>query len=380
MTTMSHLEAYQKELFEIRFSPMCKPAGEVANFTQLESHMTRARMMMLWQIVKGQITWTPRRVELVYQSTLDSISEAFDMFHYPISDFMLAARADIWEAGLTPHSVKQVVRKNETFSARQPDTSGTMLLAGEVAHLSDESWLTSMQLALARFNGEVSPWVAHSGALAYSLGARDVARSQARRVIKGIEESGATTIIADGPETAWALNKAYPALGLDLPVGIEVKSMSIALHEHFSKKVSGHDGNRQEKVMFHDSRPACLLAERMANHLAIMPGYLEDEAAFGVGAVYEAPRNLIEALGFALVFGTWTRSLSRTSGADDGLWLTYPRLAAGLAVQRLDYAESVVAETIVTDSPLAASYLSKHTNGRSIRVTLLTEFLEGKKQ
>jgi hypothetical protein len=126
MTTMSHLEAYQKELFEIRFSPMCKPAGEVANFTQLESHMTRARMMMLWQIVKGQITWTPRRVELVYQSTLDSISEAFDMFHYPISDFMLAARADIWEAGLTPHSVKQVVRKNETFSARQPDPSGTM--------------------------------------------------------------------------------------------------------------------------------------------------------------------------------------------------------------------------------------------------------------
>ncbi len=33
---MSYLEAHEKELYELRFSPMCKPAAEVANLTQLE--------------------------------------------------------------------------------------------------------------------------------------------------------------------------------------------------------------------------------------------------------------------------------------------------------------------------------------------------------
>ncbi len=125
--------------------------------------------------------------------------------------------------------------------------------------------------------------------------------------------------------------------------------------------------------MVHDSRPACLIADQMANHLAIMPGYLEDEAAFGVGAVYEAPRRLLDALGVERVFGNWTRSLARTSGADDGLWLTYPHLAAGLAAQRLDFAETLGADTLVTDSPLATSFLSKHIGERSIKVKLLAE-------
>jgi len=101
----------------------------------------------------------------------------------------------------------------------------------------------------------------------------------------------------------------------------------------------------------------------------------EGESAFGEGAVYEAPRHLLDALGVQRVFGTWTRALAKTSGADDGLWLTYPDLAAGLAVQRLDYAESLGATILVTDSPLAAAYLSKHASGRKIEVRLLAELL-----
>ncbi len=103
---------------------------------------------------------------------------------------------------------------------------------------------------------------------------------------------------------------------------------------------------------------------------------LEDEAAFGVGAVYEAPRHLLESLGVTRVFGTWTRSLSRTSGADDGLWMTYPHFAAGLAQQRLDYAEELGAEMVITDSPLAASFLSQHVGDRNIKVRLLSELFE----
>ena len=78
---IKHLSAFKKELYELRFSPMCKPAAEVANITNLESHSVRARIMMLWRIAEGIIDWGSREVEIIYQSTLDSISEAFDIFH-----------------------------------------------------------------------------------------------------------------------------------------------------------------------------------------------------------------------------------------------------------------------------------------------------------
>ena len=131
---MSRLEVYKKDLYELRFSPMCKPAGEVSNLTMLESHSTRGRVMMMWRVVQGIIPWDTREVELIYQSTLDSISQAFDVFEYPMSDYMLAARADIWEAGLAPECVKQVV---DTNNIPPPDVSmsDTLLLAGEIAQL-----------------------------------------------------------------------------------------------------------------------------------------------------------------------------------------------------------------------------------------------------
>ena len=78
-------------------------------------------------------------------------------------------------------------------------------------------------------------------------------------------------------------------------------------------------------------------------------------------------------MGAERVWGSWTRGLARTSGADDGLWLTYPELAAGLADQRLEHAEIVGATLLVTNSPLAAAFLSQHAQGFDINVKLLAE-------
>lgn len=362
---MSSLEVFKKELYELRFSPMCKPAGEVANLTMLESHTVRARTMMLWRITSGLATWGHREVELLYQATLDSISEAFDVFHYPVSQIMLAARADVWEAGLAPESVKQAIAAGSSF-ATEPPAGETILLAGEIAQLQDETLLAPLQAA----GPALVTWVRPTGALAYALGAWPVAEMQAKAVVAGLASSGAKTVIADGPETAWALTQIYPALGVPLPEGVTVKLFSAVLAEDDSgpPQVRG-------KVFVHDSRPACLIAEALANHLAILPGYVDREADFGQGPVYEAPRRLLDAWGAERVFGTWTRSLAKTSGADDGLWLTYPHLAAGLARQRLDFAERLGADLIVTDSPLAASFLKAHALERAIEVKLLAELV-----
>ena len=118
-----------------------------------------------------------------------------------------------------------------------------------------------------------------------------------------------------------------------------------------------------------------MIAAEEPLHTVILPGYTDDETTFGRGPVYEAPRKLLDSLDAERVWGSWTRALARSSGADDGLWLTHPDLADGLAVQRLEHAESLGATTLVTDSPLAAAFLTKHAQGNKIDVYLLAELM-----
>jgi hypothetical protein len=385
---MGRLCAHKQALYELRFSLMCKPATEVANVTQLESHTTRARTMMLWRIAEGVLDWGPREAELIYESTLDSISAAFDVFHYPIHRYMLDARADIWEAGLAPACVKRAV---EASASQAMGTGGlrglsqsvqsaasllaqgdTLLLAGEIAQLGDDALLAPMKAALQAAGVEASAWVAPTGALAFALGAWDVAKAQAKDIVAGIRARNAKTVIADGPETAWALTKVYPELGAEFPEGVVVRLLSEVLDENLKPARPKKDLG---KVFVHDSRPAYLISTEEPLYTVILPGYTEDETTFGGGPVYDAPRRLLDRLGAQRVWGPWTRALARSSGADDGLWLTHPHLAKELATQRLDHVESLGATMLVTDSPLAAAYLAKHAAGYKIEVKLLAELL-----
>lgn len=364
---MSRLAVHQKDLYELRFSPMCKPAGEVANLTQLESHTTRARTMMLWRIAVAHLDWGAREAELLYQSTLDSISEAFDVFHYPISRMMLDARADVWDMGKAPTPVRQAVEFAVGLGvgpAPRP-ISDTLLLGGELIQLPEpDRFLTILEAAEV----PAALWLAPTGALAYALGARDIACSQAQAVVDGIAASGARRVIADAPETAWALTKIFPHLGFKLPDGVEVRLLSQVLLEKTHARPADLGW-----VYVHDSRPACLIAERMSTHRPVLPGYSEDETEFGLGEVYEAPRRIVDLLGGQRVYNTWTRALAKSCGADDGLWLTFPDLARGLARQRLEQARQLQAGAIITDSLLCAAWLQQAPDRAGAAVRWLPE-------
>jgi Fe-S oxidoreductase len=84
---------------------------------------------------------------------------------------------------------------------------------------------------------------------------------------------------------------------------------------------------------------------------------------------------LLDGMGVRRIFGAWTRGLAKSCGADDGLWQTYPDLAAGLARQRLEYARSLGARLIVTSSPLCASFLTRHQGQADPPVAWLPEFV-----
>ncbi|MBI9045271.1 MAG: hypothetical protein JEZ06_12350 [Anaerolineaceae bacterium] len=367
---MNRLEAYKQPLYELRFSPMCKPAAEVANLTQLESHTTRARVLMMWRIAAGHLNWGKREAELMYESTLDSISQAFDVFEYPVSEFMLDARADIWDLGLAPGSVKQSVEKHTTANPFPMEAkNNTLILAGEIAQVEDQNYINILNMVIEHNGLQAGIWVQSSGALQFVLGARDAARELVKKIIEQVTANEVKMIIADGAETFWALTKMLEKLGLEFPKGIEILHFNTFLKQCKTSKTV------LEKPFVHDSRPACLLADSLANHLAIMPGYLQDENVFGTGKIYCDAREIVDKYCTDRVIATWSRTLAKSCGADDGLWATHPQLASGLARQRLDYFKGINAKSIICPSPLCASYLNKQSLDDDLPIKWLPELL-----
>jgi hypothetical protein len=374
--TIHALKQFDDKLYGCRFCPMCKPASEVLNITQKESHSTRARALLLWRIANQMLDWQPRVVELLYQSTLDSISEAWCVNHYPVSGYVLAARGEVVAAGLAPRKVLAAAARDVPVPS--VGAADVILLGGEAAQLGGQESLAAAVDALGLAQIDAQPVVMMTGALAYTLGAFDLAREQAAAVVEMMRGSGATTVIADGPQTLWALRRIYPDLGVTLPEGVTVVSLTEALATAFAEgtlQLPAYDG---VPVFLHDSRAATLLADELPTAEVIQPGYTGDESRLGSGAIYAAPRRLLDAMGMKRQYSVWSRALSKSSGADDGLFMIEPDLAAAMARARLAEAKRVGADVLVADSLLDAIHLKTFSDGTSLTIEWLPVLVKGR--
>jgi len=369
------LGEYEDSLYGCRFCPMCKPAAEVANLTLIESYTTRARAMMLWRAINDFTKFTKRDVEILYQSTLDSISQAWCVNHYPVSDYIVAARAEVFKANLAPVAVKEVLKREMTlpYSIK----SDVVFLAGEAAEFGDEAIIKPALGILEKIGLHAETVTIICGALAYSLGAIEQATKQAKQVIDMIGRNKVKHVIVDGPQTLWALRYIYPKLDIAIPEDVRITSLTEEILLAVQKGIIKISGKSEKKVFFHDSRSACLLSDKMASDEAIQPGFKGPEEILGAGDVYEKPRELIDIMGMERIFSVWSRSLSKSCGADDGLWLTYPEIAGGLARQRLKEFNSLNVDIIVTDSPLCQKHLSGARDEDDVMILWLPELLLG---
>jgi len=351
------LSEYEQVLYGCRFCPMCKPAAEVGNLTQLESHSTRGRALLLWRAAKGLAAFSPRDAELLYQSTLDSISQAWCISHYPVGEYVAAARRELVSQRLIPAAVENVLGRNNRADACPKGE--TVLLAGEIAQLDDLSAADPALKLLEACGVTAKAYMSPTGALAYTLGDIESAEQQARSVCEALQAAGAKRVVADGPQSLFALKVLYPLLGIALPERLEVLGLADLVEPVVVKNKLTTVVNGDQTVFFHDSRSACFLADELASDEVIQPACFDSEEHSGYGEVYARPRRVLDALGVRRVSSVWSKSLSRSTGADDGLWLTYPELASGLAEMRLDHIRSLGAGAIVTDSVLDAVHLQR---------------------
>ena len=366
------LSEYEQVLYGCRFCPMCKPAAEVGNLTQLESHSTRGRALLLWRAAKGLAAFSPRDAELLYQSTLDSISQAWCINHYPVAEYVAAARRELVSQGLAPQVVAEILGKS--VQADACPKAETVLLAGEISQLDDLSAADPAVKLLEACGESVTVFMSPSGVLAYVLGDMETAREQARLGIDALQKAGVRRIVADGPQTLFALKVLYPLLGVPLPKKLEVIGLAEAVEPFLSKNKLSTKLNGDQPVFFHDSRSACFLAEELATDEVIQPALFDNEEYSGFGEVYARPRRILDALGVRRVSSVWSKSLSKSTGTDDGLWFTYPELATGLGRMRLDHIRSLGAGVVVTDSVLDAVHLRRvQGSGEELKVCWFPE-------
>ena len=354
---LQELSSYKEILYSCRFCPMCKPAAEVANVTYTESHSTRGRALTLWRIANGYAEITARDAELLFQSTLDSISESWCVNHFPVSGYVLSARNLAVKKGLMPEPVKAALRVDSP-TARCPK-SETVLFAMSAAELGNADLAEPAVKALSKIGIKASVYATNAGYITFKLGDFDGAKRQAESVARSLKEAGVKRVITDGANGLLALSVIFPLLGVPLPGSIRIEALAEVLAEKAAGNVSFKSDSGISKVYIHDSRAACHLADEMSTDEAYKPELEGNEALLGRGKIFESVRKIADEAGLTRVFGVWSRALSKSSGADDALWITYPELARKLAISKLDYIISLGAEAVVTDDLLSAEFLKK---------------------
>jgi Fe-S oxidoreductase len=352
-----NLQAYETYLHGCRFCPMCKPFGEVSNLTQLESHTTRLRGMFLWSIIQSFSSWTDRLVELMYETTLDSVSQAWCVSDYPVPEIILAARADIVDADLAPDHVVHFKPPTPSFYedlqvlAAKGETQVLFYPGDAIAAASVESALSALRLlrSAERSPGLAAPLI-DCGGLALCLGLRDLAQEQAEQLLGALEEC--TELIVDGPLSLWMFEVGLPSLDMSLPESLTVTPLSSLLLQWI----------QEERL-----RPP-----RMDQKAYLLGSEFSRLTKRG----FEPLQKLAAQIsGLQVVEPVGGLKLADGSGVGGALHIAAPELADRVSDQRIEDALTAGAQILITDSPLDADHLRRAARGR-LAVRSLPEVLE----
>lgn len=342
---MHRTKIYEEYLLGCRFCPMCKPASDTLNSTFIESLSTRARAMIIWRVLNGERNYTPKEAELLYRTNLDGVSEAFCVDHYPVSDYLLAAREDIVASGPVPAPVEAILERE--YKVEIEPKGETVLFAEGMELDFNRAWAKAVGLGKKIDAGVIA---GYTGYLPYVLGCRNKAVAEAKAFTEALVSAEVKTVVAPGPESYYTFTKLYQELGVEFPV--QVVSLIQSLFNG-----SGASGVAGRKVFFHDTRASYNLRESDPDEMVIQPDFFGPEELLGSGEVYELPRLILQKGGADLVFSVWSRGLANAMGNDEGLSLTYPKLAKTVTKRRLQHIADLGAELVVTDSLATVIYL-----------------------
>lgn len=222
-----------------------------------------------------------------------------------------------------------------------------------------------------------------TGGLAYDLGHVDEARTQAQGMLDMIRKSGVSKVVTCSAEALAAFRALYPKMGLSLE-GVQVLHITEYLEELCAEDRIRIRKTTSGRATYHDpcklgrlSEPARPRDAKLGSDV----GYLvsRDAAAvrFGNDGCYEAPRSIMQRLGFELVELERSKMASYCCGGGGGVPDQNPAAAQQAAQSRIKEVKSSGVDLCLTACAGCSSHLqgAGGSAGAGIQVKDLMAFV-----
>jgi len=294
-----------------------------------------------------------------------------------VSEVMLAARADLAQAGMAPGDVvvvmENMLRQGNPFGELRQEQFGSIF--SQVGSLPDraevlyfagcETLYRQPEIAMAVLKilraAEVDFTMLKDGEPCCGEPQRQLGFigdffASARKILAMIQNSGARRVVYTCPSCLHMVKEIYPRYGIRIPEGLQFQHISEFILELINEKKLVLKRSIDKRITYHDP---CDLGRRLK--------------------IYEPPRQVLEALtGMKTQEMFFNRQDARCCGAGGGLQFTNPGLADKASKTVVDLAQDISAELLVTACPACKTSFRKQTDLLDNLDTLdLTELVAG---
>jgi Fe-S oxidoreductase len=325
-----------------RYCWMCRQACPVGHVTAREALTPHAWALTIESVKRGQLTWNPETVGILYACADCGLCRAHCATDRPLPDAIAEARAEVAAAGTALPIVYELDARLQAHAnpyapvapIRATGQGATALFVGDAGqHLGAATVAAAVKLLSAAGVTAVPIAAGRStGALASSLGLVATAKTLAAAALADVAASGCRDLLVMSPGDKWAFDQVYrDRLDISWPAGVKVTEVTMVLDEALS-------GGRLRLTPLHD-------APAYAYHDPCHAPRIDRDAG--------APRRLLAAAlgqnGARQLF--WREGRAHPCGATGGLDFTHPAIATRLTEARVSDAKAVGAKWLVTEDP-----------------------------
>ncbi len=341
---------------------MCRHACTVGNVTMRDTNLPRGKALLLLAIQKGFQDWDERAVEVVYQCTNCHLCREWCPPGWDIAPLMLAARAEVVEAGLTPSSALSIKENFENFGNSYGEATTSLAHWIRALPKSDNpivlyyagSTISYRRPEIAKAAAFIFERCGTSftmledepdcGELLFVLGFQTEARMWASKTLEAIISSGVKVVVSSDPTCIETFRHGYREWGVEVPDDIQFFHMSEYLSNAIKSGTLKLTASIDRTVTYHDP---CTLGREMK--------------------VFDDPRDVLAAIpGLQLREMRLNREHSPCCGNGGGVPATFPGIATGAGENAGAVILETGADTLVTSCPSCQQSLKNHVPGMDV--------------
>ncbi|MDY7035206.1 MAG: heterodisulfide reductase-related iron-sulfur binding cluster [Thermodesulfobacteriota bacterium] len=384
----------------IQFSERCPSLTRYL----LEAYSAFGRLRLAWALLEGRIDYSPTLLDVIYKCTLGGACDAGCKRNLDLEPIltMETLRARCVKDGVGPMPEHKeiadgIAKSHNRFGSPQtrtrwlPDNAGVsrkadiIYFAGCATSYSDHKTGRAVVDILNSTGTEFSvmdeEWCC--GYLLYTTGQVDKAREHMAHNIEAIKGYGARTVLTNCAECYKTLKVDYPKL-----LGISTADMGFnVLHlTEFLEKLLGNGGLKFEKeiplkVTYHDPCNLGRLSEPWINWEGkrVQWGCLDPPKEFRrcTNGIYESPRYLLREIpGLEFIDMPRHRENAWCCGSGGGVKAAFNDFALWAAEKRIEEAESIGAEAIISCCPQCEDNLREAVKDKKIKIYDMAEIIQ----